>query len=182
MKNRFCGVKLIRRVCIIRLMLCEMCGKNGPTKPVFVEGTKLNVCPNCAKFGDEYKAARSGTAAAPNAAVIEERLQRRERRMQSKDIYAATASVELIDDYGGAIRNARMKKGMDQEEFAASISEKKGILMKIESNDLVPDEKLTKKLEKALNITLTEVVRAGGSISGKGGPNKMTLENFIKRE
>ena len=163
------------------MMLCEMCGKSGPTKPCFVEGTKLNVCPNCAKFGDEYKGSKSG-GAAPTASVIEERLQRRERRMQTKDIYAGTASIELIDDYGGAVRNARMKKGMDQEEFAASINEKKGILMKIESNDIIPDEKLTRKLEKALNIKLTETVQSGGSISAKGGSGKMTLENFIKKE
>lgn len=163
-------------------MVCEMCGKNGPTKPVFVEGTRLNVCPSCARFGDDAKAAGKSGAPAPSATVIEERLQRRERRMQSKDIYASTQSIELVDNYGALIRKARTQKGMDQEQFAASISEKKGIIAKIEANDLIPDEKLTKKIEKALEIKLTEAVQSGGSISSKGGSNKMTLENFIKRE
>ena len=160
-------------------MICEMCGKDGVTRAAYVEGTKLNVCQNCARFADDK--GMGGTAQAPTAAVIEERLQRRERRMQSKDVYA-NSSVELVDDYGGVIRNARMKKGMDQEEFAASINEKKGIVAKLETNDLIPDEKLTKKIEKALNIKLTEVVGGGGEISGRGGNQKMTLENFIRKE
>jgi len=161
-------------------MICEMCGKDTVTRPAFVEGTRLNVCQNCARFADDKVSGK--TTPAPTAAVIEERLQRRERRMQTKDVYATMSSIELIDDYGGAIRNARTKKGMDQEEFAASIGEKKGIIAKLETNDIIPDEKLTRKLEKALGIKLTEVVSSGAEISGRGGDTKMTLENFIKKK
>jgi TIGR00270 family protein len=161
-------------------MICEMCGKDTVTRPAFVEGTRLNVCQNCARFADDKASGR--TTPAPTASVIEERLQRRERRMQTKDVYATMSSVELIDDYGGAIRNARTRKGMDQDEFAASIGEKKGIIAKLETNDIIPDEKLTRKLEKALGIKLTEVVSSGAEISGRGGDTKMTLENFIKKK
>ena len=144
-------------------MICEMCGKEVPvTKPVFIEGSKLNVCQNCSKFGDDYRAqSKSGGAPGPSAQVIEQRLQRREQRMQTKDVYRGTETVELIDDYGGAIRKARMAKGMDLDQFAASILEKKGILAKIEANQLVPDDKMVKKLEKALDIKLTETVSSG---------------------
>lgn len=174
-------VKLIIFACITHMMICELCGKDaGPTRPTYIEGTKLNVCQNCARFGDD-KGAGKGTVPAPTAAVIEERLQRRERRMQTKDVYSTMSSVELVDDYGGLIRNARIRKGMDQDQFAASINEKKGIIAKLESNDMIPDEKLTKKVEKALNIKLTETVQMGGEIHGKGGSQKMTLENFIKK-
>lgn len=163
-------------------MICEMCGKEGMCRPAYIEGTKLNVCQNCSRFSDESKTSGRSNVPGPSASVIEERLQRRERRMQTKDVYAGMSSVEFVDDYGGAIRSARMKKGMDQEEFAASINEKKGIIAKLESNDMIPDEKLTKKIEKALNIKLTETVQAGQGVSGPGGSQKMTLENFIKRE
>jgi len=161
-------------------MICEMCGKDTVTRPAFVEGTRLNVCQNCARFADDKVQGKG--APAPTASVIEERLQRRERRMQTKDVYANMSSIELIDDYGGAIRNARAKKGMDQEEFAASIGEKKGMIAKLETNDIIPDEKLTRKLEKALGIKLTEVVSSGAEISGRGGDTRMTLENFIKKK
>ena len=164
-------------------MICEMCGKEVPvTKPVFIAGAKLNVCPNCSKFGDDYRAPQSKSGATgPSAQAIEQRLQRREQRMQTRDVYRGTETVELIDDYGGEIRKARMAKGMDLDEFAASIFEKKGILAKVEANQLVPDDKLVKKLEKALDIKLTETVSSGGRIGG-GQSAKMSLGDFIKKE
>lgn len=164
------------------MSICEMCGKEVPvTKPVFIEGSRLSVCQNCAKFGDDYRASQSKSGApGPSAQVIEQRLQRREQRMQTKDVYRGSETVELIDDYGGVIKKARLAKGMDLDEFAASILEKKGILAKVEANDLIPDDKLVKKLEKALDIKLTEVVSSGGRIGG-GQSTKMSLGDFIKK-
>lgn len=160
-----------------------MCGKEVPvTKPMLVEGTKLSLCQNCAKFGDDYKSTASSPGAPVSKTVIEERLQKRERRMQTKDVYSST-TLELIDDYGTVIREAREAKGMDQEEFAKSILEKKGILAKIEANDLVPDDKLIAKLEKALNIRLKEEVQSGAQVGGSGKrSDSMTLSNFIRKE
>ncbi|MCL2607109.1 MAG: multiprotein bridging factor aMBF1 [Methanomassiliicoccaceae archaeon] len=164
-------------------MLCELCGKEaGAARPIFIEGTKLHVCQNCMRFGEEYKAqpGRPGGAPAPSALVIEERLQRREKRMQTKDVYATAHSTEIVDDYGKVIKDARTAAGMDMEQFAASISEKKGLIAKIESNNLVPDEKLMRKIEKALNIKLTETVQTSAG-SNRQQAAKMTLENFIKK-
>ena len=162
-------------------MICEMCGKEVPlTKTVVIEGSRLNVCPNCARFGEDYRANQSG--APISTSVIDQRLEKREKRMKTKDIYAGTSSVELVDDYGGVIREARVAKGMDLEQFAASILEKKGTLAKIESNSLVPDDKIIKKIEKALGIKLTETVKSGVTVGGGNGNNKMTLGNFIKKE
>lgn len=165
-------------------MLCEMCGKEVPvTKPVFVEGSRLSVCPNCSKFGDENRGATSVKGSpAPSAEIIEQRLQKRERRMQTKDIYAGVETTQIIDDYGTMIRNARSAKGMELEQFAALINEKKGTIAKVEVNDLIPDDKLVKKIEKALGIRLMETVVSGSSIGGGQSGNRMTLSNFIKKE
>ena len=163
-------------------MLCELCGKETDvTRPVFVEGTKLQVCQNCLRFGEEYRP-QSGKSGAPppSALVIEERLQKREKRMQTKDVYASTQSTEIAEDYGRILREARTAAGMDIEQFAASINEKKGVIAKIESNNLVPDEKLMRKIEKALNIKLTETVQSGAS-ANRLQSGKMTLENFVKK-
>ncbi len=163
-------------------MICEMCGKEVPqTRPVIVEGSRLNVCPGCSRFGEDYRAS-SSKGAPVTQSVIEERLEKRERRMKSKDIYAGSASVELVDDYGGVIRAAREAKGMDQEQFAASILEKKGIIAKIESNSLIPDDKIIKKIEKALGIKLTETVQSGAVVGSGAGSKRMTLANFIRKE
>jgi len=164
-------------------MICEMCGAEVPiTKPMLVEGTRLSLCPNCARFGDEYKGANASPGSPVVKTVIEDRLQRRERRMQTKDIYSVTTR-ELIDDYGTVVRNAREAKGMDIDEFAKSIFERRGIIARIEANDLVPDDKMINKLEKALGITLKEEVQSGGQVGAGGKKSEgMTLSNFIRKE
>jgi putative transcription factor len=159
-----------------------MCGKEAPgTRPMLVEGTKLNLCPNCARFGDDYKGANTAPGSPVSKSVIEDRLQKRERRMQTRDIYSAT-TLELKEDYGSVVRNAREAKGMDLDEFSKSIFERRGIIARIEANDLVPDDKMITKLEKALNITLRERVQSGGQVEAGGKSENMTLSNFIKKE
>ena len=163
-------------------MICEMCGKEVPlTKTVVIDGARLNVCPGCSRFGEDYRSGNQSTGPVSQT-VIEERLQKRERRMKTRDIYSGETSVELVDDYGGAIRAAREAKGLDQEKFAELIQEKRGILAKIESNNLIPDDKIIKKIEKALGIKLTETVQSGGKVGPGGANDRMTLGNFIRKE
>ena len=164
-------------------MICEMCGKDVPqTREAIVSGARIMVCPSCSKFGEMSGTAGSSRPGAPvSQSVIDQRLERRERRMQSKDIYAGTTTIEIVDDYGGVIRRAREARGMDLKTFANEIQEKQGILAKVESNNLVPEDRLIKKIEKALDIKLTEAVQSGGTVGGSYS-NSMTLGNFIKRE
>ena len=169
-------------------MICEMCGNNVPsTRAFMVEGTMLNLCPNCSRFGDSYRSSNriddgSSHAGSGNNTVIKERLEKRERRMQTRDIYSANGGVELITDYGTVVRKAREKKGLTAEDFAKSINEKKGTIVKIESQTLVPDDKLIAKLEKALSIKLKEAMTDGGTVGGGQKSQGMTLGNFIKVE
>ncbi|MGI5964768.1 MAG: multiprotein bridging factor aMBF1 [Candidatus Methanomethylophilaceae archaeon] len=168
-------------------MLCEMCGKKVPfTKTVIVAGAKMDVCTDCAKFGDDYKASSQGASAGPSTGgsrtVIAQRLEKRERRMGTRDVYAEAKTVEVRGDYAKIIREAREAKGMDLEQFSDSISEKKGTIAKIEAGKLIPDDKLAKKIEKALDVVLLEAV-SSGVVSGTGrSSGKMTLGDFIKKE
>ena len=166
-------------------MICEMCGKDVPsTRTVYIEGTSLSVCSNCVKFSDENRNAKGGSAAAgPSSAILQQRLERRERRMNPKNLYAdGRDRIQLVIGYGDVIKEAREAKGLDLERFAASIGEKKGIIAKVEAEDLTPDDKLIKKMEKALGIKLTEIVQSGGAIGGGNTNKTMTLANFIKKE
>lgn len=165
-------------------MICEMCGNSVPqTRDVIISGARLSVCPSCARFGESSgpQSGSSSSGAPMTQAEMNRRLERRERRMKPKDIYAGTETVEIVDDYGGVIRRAREARGMDLKAFANSIQEKQGILAKIEANNLIPDDKLIRKIEKALDIKLTEAVQSGGTVGG-GRSDKMTLGNFIKQE
>ena len=164
-------------------MICEMCGKNVPsTRPVFIDGARLSVCPNCARFGDENRGNARGGGAGASPTVIEQRLERRNRRMQTKNVYDGNDNVRIVDGYGEIIRKAHTARGMDLKQFAESIGEKQGLLAKVEAETLIPDDKLVKKIEKALDIKLTEVVASGGSVGGGSRNDKMTLANFIKKE
>jgi len=141
----------------------------------------LEACPECAKFGEDRGSAPSDGSTGGNRAVIEQRLERRQKRMGTKDVYAQAKSVEIIENYGTVIRKARESKGMDLEQFSKSINEKKGTMAKIETNDLIPDDKLAKKIERALDIKLFDTVSSGLIQSSGGSGGKMTLGDFIKK-
>jgi len=64
-------------------MLCEVCGK--PTqmlRVVLIEGSELNACPECAKFGVERSPKPKKTTAPVR---VSEALERREKRFQPRD-------------------------------------------------------------------------------------------------
>jgi putative transcription factor len=113
--------------------------------------------------------------------TISERLQRREQRLRTKDVFQERQD-ELALDYPVRISRARVSMGMSQDNLAKKINEKKSVVAKLENGDMVPDEKLVKKLEKALEISLKEkldsVAPPKRSETGKG----MTLGDFIKVE
>ena len=137
-------------------MICELCGRDVPRlRKVVIEGVILNVCDECAKFGKEIRDGEipSEVKYVPPE-VIRERIERKKKR-KYRDI---DEEEVLVEDYPERIRKAREKLGMTQEELAKKILEKKTVISKLERGEMHPDEKLIKKLEKALGIKLTEKV------------------------
>jgi len=140
-----------------------MCGREtGSVKKIIVEGSILTVCSQCARFGKEaepekvVKSPSQSTGRASSTDAIENRLAQRKRRMQSKDIFAESSGKELVEDYHKVIQQARMSLGMNQEELARKLNERKSIIAKLETKSLRPDNKLIRKLEKTLKIELME--------------------------
>ena len=142
-----------------------------------IEGTTLRVCKDCSKFGDQ---AKQGAKEQPSKIIIQSRLENRERRMKSKDVYESETVNELADDYPERIRHAREQHGWNQEELAQKMSEKHSLVQKVERGDIKPDDVLVKKFEKTLGVSLMEKVSLvkpeKKAVAGKG----MTLEDFIK--
>ncbi len=138
-------------------MICELCGRDVPRlKKVIIEGVILNVCDECAKFGKEIKGneiPKDVKYLPPE--IVRERVERKRRR-RGRD-YLDEEEV-LIEDYPRVIREARERLGMTQEELAKKILEKRTVISKLERGEMRPDEKLIKKLEKALNIKLKEKI------------------------
>jgi len=157
-------------------MICEMCGKKvSNLKTVLIEGSMLNVCPNCARFG---KPVKPEIAATP--VEIAQRLELREKRLRTKNVFENIEN-ELVDDYAKKIRDARTKMNLTPEELGKRINEKKTVITKIESKSMRPDENLIKKLEITLNIKLTEKTKTEKVETKKTG-GALTIGDLIKRE
>jgi putative transcription factor len=131
---------------------CELCGNSIQTpKNVIVDGSIFNVCLSCSKRGKPYErnqpskktfSTKKGFIPVP----------------QKKPIRSYPKTIQIIDekvlrpDFGTIIREARMKKGITQENVANQISEKITLYKKIETGGIKPNEILSKKLERVLGI------------------------------
>jgi len=151
-------------------MQCEICGSNirGKAHRVILEGTELNVCDACAKYGHEVKqvpkATAAGTGRTPAGKVgkvpagrVPAGITFRTGSRRRPDMFDQMTD-ELLSDYGFAIRRAREARDMSQEELAIAIKEKASLLKKIEREDLRPTDSIRKKLERVLGISLTETI------------------------
>lgn len=168
-------------------MICEMCGKDSEfTRTIFIEGTQLKVCKECSRFGEspdgKGPSKKKGGAAAPNRAVVAERLQARERRMRTRDVYQEESTEDLVPEYSQLIREARMARDWKQEVLAAKINEKSSVIAKLENGTMRPNDALRKKLERELNIKLTEKVAAVASGQSGGQAKALTLGDLIKKK
>ena len=141
-------------------MMCEMCGQEVPRlRKITIEGSVLSVCSNCVKFGSGSSSKAEGEATIPD--TITERLERREKRLRTKDVFESPQK-ELALDYSNRIRNARQSKGLSQEDLGKKINEKKSVVAKLEHGDMIPDEKcavtIMCNLEAADVDTLAKII------------------------
>jgi putative transcription factor len=86
--------------------------------------------------------------------------------------------MELAEDYSRRIQRAREKKGWSREDLGRKINERVSIISKLEHGEMHPPDSLVKKLERALEIKLMELVEevhTQGSAESRG----MTLADFI---
>lgn len=128
-------------------MHCELCGKEilGKPKRVVVEGAELETCAACGGLGTEIR--HHQTFMGPTSKVATH------SRARYRDIYRQMEG-EIDPDFDDIVKSARRRAGITQEQLAAKIMEKALVIKKIERKELMPDDKLRKKLEKALNVNL----------------------------
>lgn len=153
-------------------MICELCGTEFPkTRRVIIEGTPLNVCSNCAKFGTPVTKEQ-----ARKESPVLERLER--KRYRPPDIYEREVDI-LVRDFSTRIREARMRMDISQEEFGKQLNEKWSVINKLETGDLRPDDKLVAKLERALGITLREKLKPT-EVEKKTAGKALTIGDLIR--
>ncbi len=120
---------------------CDLCGTEAQLVSAVVEGTMLNVCKECSRFGNVVKVSPA----------------RHLTKEKAKKIIEEPEEVEVITkDYSSRIKNTREKLGIKQEDLARKINEKESLIHKIESGRIKPNMAVAKKLESALKIRLVE--------------------------
>jgi putative transcription factor len=152
-------------------MMCELCGKE--TEESFkasIEGTEMNVCDACAKFGKVI--ARRAPAA---------------KEMKPEKMRTATPSApemveSIVPDFPKIVRDRREALSLNQEDFAKTLSIKESMLHKIETGDFTPSIALARKMEKVLRTKIVEVKeeRQEHVIGRPGGNSPVTIGDFIK--
>jgi putative transcription factor len=152
-------------------MRCEVCGEviRGQPHRRIIEGGKMTVCGRCASFGSA-----DWTPSKPRPF--------RERRKPSRprsDVEAAEI-MELVDDYGTLIREARRKRRWTIEDFAKEIQEKESVIKKLEKEELNPDRKLIRKLENTLGIKLLETAEPTAAPVSKRATTGRTLADIYR--
>ncbi|MBR2666076.1 multiprotein bridging factor aMBF1 [Methanobrevibacter sp.] len=136
-------------------MECEICGKpvpeNNPIRAE-IEGSVMVVCKECSKLGTVQKAPPKPKYVKQNKG--KKPANTRKRNYSRND----EPSEELIEDFSFEVRKAREAKDWSREDLGRKINERVSVITRIETGKMTPDTKLTKKLEKALNIKLLEKV------------------------
>ncbi|MBR3141279.1 MAG: TIGR00270 family protein [Methanobrevibacter sp.] len=159
-------------------MECEICGKELPEhNPIRakIEGSVMVVCKECSKLGKIQKTP-------PKPKFRKQEKNKRPSTTRNKT-YSRNdePSEELIDNFSNEIRNARESKNWSREDLGKKINERVSVITRIESGKMTPDIKLTKKLEKTLDIKLLEKidnVDLNQFISNSSG--ERTLGNVMK--
>ena len=141
---------------------CEVCGTDNSRIIAIVDGVKMRVCENCAKFGKvvEIEKEKSvGKKQLPGKIEVEE---------------------EIVEDYAERIKSARQKKGLSTTELAKLVAEKESFLKKVEAGEIPPTDKLADKLGKALSIKLYEIVEIAAPETPKSSKQGTTFGDLIE--
>jgi putative transcription factor len=178
-----------------------MCGAETPSpRTVEIEGAELDVCENCAGFGTEVRQEPSASTSTKYS-TGDSGSGSNAGRSGSPSAGGGTASSgsgggggsgsrrpdpfdddTLAQDYDQRIREAREATGLNQADFAKQINEKASLIRKLERGEMLPSDSVQTKLERELDIDLTE--EGGGDTEWEGGAStgSYTLGDVVERK
>jgi len=123
----------------------------------------MMVCPECARFGTEWRPPPS-----------------RPKRRRKADLLEEVERLQPVEGYGDLIRRARERLGLTQEELGMRLGEKASVIRKLEREELIPDRRLAEKLRRVLRIEVLAPETTSPTIIGVGKPPEVTIGDLIK--
>ncbi len=145
---------------------CELCGRQ--TKDIYVldvENVEIRACAKCAKGKKVIRTEIEKPLVNRNPNYIKPK---------------SDEDRELVEGYGVKIRAARERMKLPIKVLAEMLSEKEHYLVRVEEEETRPTLELTKKLERALSIKLTQDVEEAKAVASSKGQSKgATIGDFI---
>jgi putative transcription factor len=184
------------------MVQCEMCGtETGSPKTVKVEGAELDVCGDCVDFGTEVRTEETASTSTKYSTSSSSSSPSDSSGGSGSAGGSATSTGggggggargrsdmfdemdEVVPDYDGRIRQGRERQGLTQEELADQLNEKASLIRKLERGDVLPSDSVQRKLERALDVSLSEG-GGGGDADWSGGTatGGTTLGDVVKRK
>ncbi len=143
---------------------CELCGRQmKDAYIVSIEGADLRVCASCAKGKKVLYREVEGRGSAPSR----------------KTIKTSEEEVELVEGYGKIMHAARDRMQLPLKVLAEMINEKEAHLLRVEEEKTMPSIELTKKIEKALSIKITQQKGGDQNVHVGKKPGGVTLGDFF---
>jgi len=138
------------------VLRCEVCGRriHGEPRKALIEGAKMLVCEDCAELGSIYP--EPDKKFHKTSSILSEKAKTFPAivspiRRQATNFHQES---ELVERYGSLIRESREKLGLSHRDLGRKIGEKVSVLKKVESEKMLPDERLATKLEHVLKVRL----------------------------
>ncbi len=167
-------------------MQCEICAKiMDHGKKVRLEGSVMTACDECAKSGtvireistrkpDKKKDASAGFKFNDSRVAIK-------RKVETVEEHDIEFSEELIENYADAIKNARDRVGLKQDELAKMINEPSSLIHRIESHRIEPSIIVAKKLENVFKIKLVKKAESfsDADMETKKKSGELTLGDLV---
>jgi putative transcription factor len=151
---------------------CDMCGlSSSKLISMKIEGTIMNVCPNCARYGNSLES--------PSKRVNNFTSNHVRREYVDPD-----ANKIITNNFSSIVKNARERKGLKQEQVAKQLNEKESLIHSIESGSLKPRFKTARKLEKFFKIHLIEEITnfsKDKNISSNEEAKPLTMGDLLKK-
>jgi putative transcription factor len=170
---------VIKQFRVKALVTCEVCGREIIGKPfkAMIGRAKMIVCRDCAKLGSVYWEVQPK----PKRSVREPIKPLSKVSMKRASAPPISEDLELVENCGSRIREARREAGLSHEDLGRKVREKVSVLRKIETGKMTPDHLLAQKLEHTLKIKLLvppSEPKASPGLLPK--PHRVTLGEIVR--